>query len=292
MTHLRILIVTGLAVMLAGCLLSPGKFAATMDIRRDGTFSYGYEGQIYLLALSKLAEMGAKAEAEGEDYVEQPCWQDGDEVEERDCTAAEKSEQKREWEAEKGRRKAEAEREAETMRAMLGGIDPADPAAAKELADRLRRQAGWEQVDYKGDGLFEVRFRISGRLDHDFLFPTMERFPMSNFFVLANRRDGGAVRIDAPGFAAQSGANPFQGIMSGMAGAIQAAARDEKAKKGESDAPLLPQIDGTFTLTTDAAILANNTDEGPIADPAGKRLSWRITPRTQTAPTALLQLDK
>jgi hypothetical protein len=171
------------------------------------------------------------------------------------------------------------------MRAMLGGIDPGDPAAAQELASRLRRQAGWEKVDYKGNGLFEVRFRIAGRLDHDFLFPTMERFPMSNFFVLANRRMEGTVRIDAPGFAAQSSANPFLGMMSGMAGVMQAA----ETRKG--DAPLtMPEMEGVFTLTTDGQILANNTDEGPKETAGGSTLTWTINKRTQAAPTALIRL--
>ncbi len=41
-------------------LVSPGKFTAALDLRKDGSFSYSYKGEIYLLGLSKLAEMGAK----------------------------------------------------------------------------------------------------------------------------------------------------------------------------------------------------------------------------------------
>lgn len=285
----RLLIVAALAAMLAGCLLSPGRFTSAMDIRRDGRFSYSYDGQIYLLALSKLAEMGARAEAK-EEFVQQPCYaeeQDDAAIDERECTAEEIAGQKREWEEGRAQREEKAKREAEMMRAMLGGIDPGDPAAAQELASRLRRQQGWEKVDYKGDGLFEVRFRMSGRLDHDFLFPTMERFPMSNFFVLANRRAGGTVRIDAPGFAAQSGSSPFWGMMSGMAGVMAAA----EAKKDDKPAPL-PELEGSFTLTTDGEILANNTDEGPQPDAAGRKLTWTISKRTQAAPTALIRLGQ
>ena len=286
MRVLRFLSVAALAAMLAGCLLSPGHFTSAMDIRRDGRFSFSYDGQIYLLALSKLAEMGAKADAE-EEFVQQPCYEDED-VDERECTAEEIAQQKKDWEEGRGEREEKAKREAEMMRALLGGIDPGDPAAAQELANRLKRQAGWEKVDYKGNGLFEVRFRISGRLDHDFLFPTMERFPMSNFFVLANRRVEGTVRIDAPGFAAQSGGSPFVGMMTGMAGVMQAA----EAAKG--DTPLtVPELEGTFVLTTDGEILANNTDEGPQAGAAGaRRLSWTVTPRTVSAPTALIKLGR
>lgn len=283
MTALRILTVTALAALLAGCLLSPGRFISAMDIRRDGRFTFSYEGQIHLLALTKLAEMGAKAGA-AEEFVKQPCYDEA-EIEERDCNAEETARQKAEWENGRREREEKAKRESEMMRAVLGGIDPGDPAAAQELADRLKRQAGWQQVDYKGNGLFEVSFRTAGRLDHDFLFPTMERFPMSNFFVIANRRAEGTIRIDAPGFAAQSGGSPFLGMMTGMAGAMQAA---EGAKGGK--APELPEMAGSFTLTTDGEILANNTDEGPQADPAGKKLAWTISKRTAAAPTALIRL--
>jgi hypothetical protein len=34
-----------------------------------------------------------------------------------------------------------------------------------------------------------------------------------------------------------------------------------------------PAMDGQFTIRTDAAILANNTDEGPATDPPGRTLA-------------------
>jgi hypothetical protein len=46
----------------------------------------------------------------------------------------------------------------------------------------------------------------------------------------------------------------------------------------------------SVTLTTDGEIPANNTDEGPQADPAGKTLVWTISKRTAAAPTALIRL--
>jgi hypothetical protein len=63
------------------------------------------------------------------------------------------------------------------MKAMLGGLDPSDPKAAEELAARLRRQAGFKSVVYKGNGLYEVDFAVSGQLSHDFAFPTIEKMP-------------------------------------------------------------------------------------------------------------------
>ena len=276
-------LVAALAMVLTGCLLSPGKFTSELHLRNGGTFSYSYDGEIYLLALSKLAEMGNQAENSGSAYIQQPCYSD-EEFEERECTSDEIAVQKSQYSA----RQQKQQKDAEMLRAMLGGIDPADPEAATELAERLRRQKGWNKVDYKGDGLFVVSFAIAGRLDHDFLFPTIERFPMSNFFVLVAKREGGTVRVDAPGFSAQSGGNPFQGMMAGMAGMFAATAETAEAD-GES-LPVFPELEGSFKIVTDGQILANNTDEGPAASTAGQVLEWQINKRTQVAPTALIKL--
>lgn len=270
------------ALLLTGCLLSPGTFTSELELRKDGTFAYSYDGEIYLLALSKLAAMGDAAESAESDFTAQPCYDDT--FEERPCTEEEIAEQKSDWERQAEERKREQEEEAATMRAMLGGIDPADPEAARAFAERLRRQAGWERVEYMGDGLFQVSFRIAGDLDHDFVFPTVEGMPMSNVFVMVARRDGGTVRVDAPSFAARSSGNPFQGMMAGMAGAV---AGDGSA---EEDMPSIPELNGTFRIVTDGEILANNTDEGPVDTPEGQVLEWEVTNRTPAAPTALVKL--
>lgn len=276
-----IALVTGLCLALSACLLSPGKFTSQLDVRRDGRFTYGYTGEIHLLALSKLAAMGQDKAGDGE-FVPQPCYND-DDLAERDCTPEEKAQQKSDWDTERAAAKDRQKRDNEAMKAMLGGIDPADPKAAEELAARLRKQAGWKRVDYKGDGLFDVDFALSGRLDHDFVFPTLERFPVANAFVAVVRRADGSVRIDAPGFAPTAGGDPFRSMMT------MAALADEG--KNDPEIPTMVQLDGQFAIVTDAPILANNTDDGPVADAAGQRLTWTVNVRTQTAPMALLKLD-
>lgn len=269
-----------LALLLGGCLLLPGKFASTLDLRQGGAFTYTYEGEIHLLALSKLARMGEKA---GDEFVAEACIDD--DFDDRQCTAEELAGHRKAWAEGAAERKAKKEQEAAAARAMLGGIDPADPAAAEELAARLRRQAGWKRVEHKGDGLFDVSFTLSGRIDHDFHFPTMEGFPMANFFVAITRRADGTVRVDAPGFAPQASGNPFQGMMAGMGGVPM------PGEDGGPAGPALPKIEGTFTITTNGEILANNTDQGPVAGTAGKSLSWKISPRTKAAPTALIRVE-
>lgn len=264
-----------LCLTLAACLLSPGRFTSHLDVRQDGRFSFAYMGEIYLLGLSKLAEMGDKPAT-----FTPECFHPGTMVN-RPCTAAETAAQRAQWEAGQGATAEKKKRDSEAMKALLGGIDPSSPKAAEELATRLRRQEGWRRVDYKGDGLFDVDFAVSGTLDRDFAFPSIERFPMANAFVSVNRHKDGTLRIDAPGFATAAGNDSLRSLM--LLGA---------ASKSGATAPTLPVTEGTFTLTTDAAILANNTDEGPQADQNGQRLAWPVNARAGAAPTALLRLGR
>ena len=272
-----------LAAALSACLLTPGRFTSSLDLRRDGTFRFAYQGEIHMLALSKLAQMGSKAKV----FEPDTCY--NDEAKERPCTAVELADQKKAFEERLKQNATKDKAEAEQVKALLGGIDPSNPQAAEEMAARLRRQAGWKSVVYKGDGLFLVDYAIAGRLDHDFVFPTVERLPLANAFVQLSRRNDGTVRIDAPGYSGQSGAgNPMGMALAGMAGAMS------KPGKGAQDGGDLPgnpfgPFEGTFTLTTDGTIIANNTDEGPKAVPGGQQLDWAVNVRN-AAPTALVRL--
>lgn len=263
--------------ILTACMLMPGRFTSGLDIRKDGRFNYTYTGEMHLLALSKLAEMDNKANQE---FEPKPCYSEGSGTE-RVCSSRELSRQKEEWQQDRQRELEKNKREAESARMLLGGIDPSDPEAANEFAERLRRQTGWRTVEYKGNGLFDVDFAISGRLDHDFSFPTIERFPMANAFIQITLRQDGTVRIDAPGFGPAASGSPFAGLMQ------MAAMSDENDK---NDAPDVPVIDGEFTITTDGTILANNTDEGPQSSESGQRLFWKVSAQSHAPPTALLRL--
>lgn len=272
-------IIGGLAMLMTGCMLAPGKFAAELLLMRDGTFAYSYEGEIHLLSMSQLSQMG-QTMAEGE-FIAETCY-DSETFEERECTADELAQQRADYDQRMADKKRTDEEEARKMREMFGGIDPTDPASGDELAKRIERQAGFDKVTHKGNGLFDVSFRVSGRLDHDFIFPTFERLPVGNYFVFAGRRDDGAVRIDAPGFVGQPAGNPMQAMMGGM-----------NQGGGNGDLPPgMPVPDGTFSIVTDGEILANNTDEGPEADPRGKKLVWMIDRSTSAPPTALIAIGK
>lgn len=270
-------------VLLAGCILLPGRFASDLALRKDGTFDFSYKGEIHLLALSKMAADERNKDSAEAVFEPSTCYNEetGDE---RTCTKDEIAEQKQVWDDDQAASKAAAAEKKKSddqmMKAMLGGLDPSDPRAAQEFADRLRRQAGWKSVVDKGDGRFEVEFAVSGRLDHDFTFPTIEKFPMVTPFVTLIRRADGSVRVEAPAFTSGAANSPFMGMA--------AAAASEKGGKDDGDG--VPVLDGVFTLVTDGEILANNTDEGPQPSPQGRKLEWKVNARTSAAPTALVRI--
>jgi hypothetical protein len=121
------------------------------------------------------------------------------------------------------------------------------------------------------------------------MFPVLEGFPPTNPFVQIILRDDGMVRVHAPGFAAQNENNPMSAMVGGMASLGGLAALANQAPDG-GEMPDIPMIEGTFTIVTDGQIRANNTDEGAMPSEGNQRLQWTISPRTNAAPTALIDL--
>ncbi len=268
------------ALLLAACLVLPGKFASTLDLRKDGHFTYTYKGQIVVLGLTRLAEV-AMAQKPPANFTPSTCYKKDGETE-RDCTAAEVAEQKKDWDAEQ---KAKAEKDAkdhEMIVKVLGGVDPNDPKSAAEIAQRLSGQAGFRSVVYKGNGIYDVDYSVSGVLTYDYQFPTIERMPLAPFLVL-NKRSNGEVRIDSP---------LMQQAALGMPGgnAAQVLAQYVGAKDGKPVGEMkdFPVLDGHFTLITDGVILSNNTEHGAKTVAGGKQLDWDINFMTPIAPMALI----
>ncbi|WP_120075660.1 hypothetical protein [Aurantiacibacter odishensis] len=258
------------SALLSGCLFQPGTFDATLHIAADRQFTFTYDGEIVMAGMDQLADMAQEAEGQ------QPCYNESS-GKERPCTEEELAERAREDAM--GR---------QMMEGMLGGVDLEDEEQVAEMTAMLQRQAGWNSVEFIGDGTFVVDFSITSTLGHDFDFPTFEDMPMSNSFVQVRLRQDGRARISAPGFA-PTGGNPMGAMFMGMMGAFA----EESAEGGESN----PQIDmrqpeGTFRIITDAPILANNTDDGPKTDPRGQMLVWEIGSSTAAAPTALIDFGE
>jgi hypothetical protein len=281
-------LIAALSLLLAGCFIAPGKFTSELALTGPDQFTFTYDGEIFFLGLSKLSQMGASTD---DTFTPSACVDD-ETFASRECTAAELAEQRKVWNAAAPARAAERKKQAAQMAAIMGGINPEDPKAAEELTKLLLRHKGWEAVQSLGDGLFKVRYRISGTLGHDFMFPVIEGFPATNPFVQTIARKNGQLRINAPGFAAQGGDNPLTGMMGGI-GAMAGTAGASATPGADSEpVPGMPRLEGTFTIRTAGAmrVRANNTDEGPETTTTGEVLTWQVTPRTAQVPTALIDL--
>lgn len=306
----RIIAMAAAALLLTGCLLSPGAFTADMTVLRGGGFNFAYKGEIQLHGLTRLMAMGAALDTDAATFVPDPCYGEpdpmdaaviktawsqeedvwGEEVAERECTLAEIERQRGEWDDRRATKKAEDARMMEALKGLLGGIDPGSPDAVDEFVARIRKQKGWRAVEHKGDGLFLVDYAISGRIDQDYTFPVIERTQGLAPFVIASARANGAVRIDAPAFAGMADSGFMGGSLGALWPMLQAlgpAAGSDEAKMWSS----LPAPSGSFTIRTDGDILTNNTDDGPTTSGTMKTLQWTINARSKNAPQALIMLD-
>ncbi|MEO9130098.1 MAG: hypothetical protein ABI240_02695, partial [Sphingomonas sp.] len=88
-------------------------------------------------------------------------------------------------------------------------------------------------------------------------------------FIAIEVRANNTVRMKAPGFANDNGSKGM-----GMPG----------MDKGAS------QLDGVFTLDTNAEIVSQNNEEGPATAAGRKTVTWKVTPLTRDAPSAVLRM--
>ena len=125
------------ALVLTGCMLSAGKFTAALDLRRDNSFSYSYLGEVYILGLSKLAEM-ERANRTPAEFIPSLCYTErGEEPSERDCTKDELDQQRADWDEQQKKlvgykrlREVRRERNAAAEKAAQAEAEQADAAAS------------------------------------------------------------------------------------------------------------------------------------------------------------------
>ena len=209
--------------------------------------------------------------------------EDDFEIEERDCTAEETAEQKEEWDETQSKRNKTKEEQQKMFSMLLGGIDPKDPKTIDRFTKEVERLAAWHKVEHTGDGKFTVDYSTKGMLADDFAFPVIPRYAIGEPMIHISRWDNGRLRVEAPSFHNDP---DFSMMAMFGAGSMMGMGRASKAPE-----PL--EINGTFTLTTNARILANNTEEGPADIEGGlQKLTWEIGPRTFGPPMALLKMSR
>ena len=144
------------------------------------------------------------------------------------------------------------------------------------IAAALAKEAGYRKVVYLGDGKFSIDYAMSGTLDRAFVWPYNLDAEIVFPFVVLEVRANNTVRIKAPAFANENDATKGMGVLGGGLGG-------GAATKPPS------QLDGSFTLDTDAEIVSQNNEDGAVAVGARKTVTWKATPTTKDAPTAVLR---
>jgi hypothetical protein len=233
------------ALALSSCVLAPGKFISKLVINADRTFSYTYTGQVIAVDMSDAK------------------WMD-----DNSPTDDDKSDE--------GTTPSSTDDDSPTLQPIAlqdtkNGKDDAKTKAAADaknraIAEALSKEAGFRKVTYDGDGVFDVDYAISGRLDHAFIWPFNIDAEAIIPFIAVELRANGTVRMKAPGFG-----------------------NDDSSKSMPDADQAASKMDGTFTLDTDAEIVSQDSEDG--ATNAGGRhiVTWKATPASKTAPMAVLR---
>ena len=161
-------------LLLCACLVTPGKFESTLDIRADRQFTFTYKGEILA---SDMKGLGSSPRAPADDPI-------GNSPEKQDSAY---------------------------HQAMFQSAAPAeerfdvasprgDDAQMKAIAAALVKEKGFRSARYMGNHRFEIDYAISGRLTHAFLFPFNSDAEIVLPFVAVELRGDDRVRMKAPGY--------------------------------------------------------------------------------------------
>ncbi|WP_417622511.1 hypothetical protein [Parasphingorhabdus sp.] len=167
-------------LLLAGCLLVPGKFESQLLLMNDGTYSFTYNGQMQLA--------------------------------DEDDSAMSSPDSMTDDDSSKSRTKDDEQKNA-AMRSVFGGMVPGDDEGLTKFAAQLAKYDGWNKVEYMGNNLFEVEYAVSGNFDQMFAFPTLPGATMQFPFVQIIRRNGGEIEILTPAMAGPGGLAGAMGPM-------------------------------------------------------------------------------
>lgn len=193
----RVAFALAASLLLSACLVTPGKFESTLDVRADRSFTFTYKGEILA---SDMKGMGATPPAStGDPAGDAPAKpRDG-----RLQTALSQTES------------APAEERFDTK------DEKSDETQMQGIATALTKEKGFRAARYMGNHRFEIDYAISGRLTHAFLFPFNSDAQIVLPFVAVELRGDDRVRVKAPGYS--NGFDKSQNPMGGSSAGDDAA---------------------------------------------------------------------
>ena len=183
---------------LSACLVTPGTFESSLDIRADRSFAFAYKGEILASDMGKNGLTGGASP-------------NGDETE-GDTDAAPTLLQI-------------AARDEDFSDAVAD--NKGEEAQMQAIAAALTKEKGFRSARYMGNRKFEIDYAMTGKLTHAFLFPFNIDAQIVLPFVAVELRGDDRLRVKAPGFA--NGFDKSQGP-AGMGGMGGGGAGDEAAK--------------------------------------------------------------
>jgi len=175
MIFLRSAVVLAASLLLSACLVTPGKFDSTLDIRADRSFSFTYKGEILASDMGK----GLGSMPGNDDPI------DG---------APPKDQQSSLHTALQSKTQGKTEERFDVK------DDKNDEQQMQAIAAALLKEKGFRSARYMGNHRFEIDYAISGRLTHAFLFPFNSDAQIVLPFVVVELRGEDRARVKAPGY--------------------------------------------------------------------------------------------
>ena len=154
---------------LSACLVTPGKFESTLDIRADRQFSFTYKGEILASDMKGMESSPADPAEDSEPRTKDSAYT-------------------------KAALKDGPEERFDTSNA------GSNETQMRGIAAALSKEKGFRSVRYMGRNRFEIDYAISGRLTHSFLFPFNSDAKIILPFVAVELRGDDRVRVKAPGY--------------------------------------------------------------------------------------------
>lgn len=173
----RLALLVAAPLLLASCVLAPGKFVSTLSINADRSFTFTYSGEVYAIDMSKSLDDSLKGDDDSDDNAAPG---DNDNSNGDDTATP-----------------SPAGYQADSAPDSQADTDAKNRAIAAALA----REAGYRKVEYVGNNKFIIDYSITSKLTHSFVYPyNVDAEAVFPFLVIEVRKDG-TVRMQAPGFA-------------------------------------------------------------------------------------------
>ena len=266
-TWRSIFIALAAPLLLTGCLWGPGKFASDLTLKRDGSFSLNYRGEIVI-----QLPPDDDAPKPWTDDMAACSISDGKEMHQTQCTKEQLATQRKAYEESAASKRKENEEMAKAL-----GLPGLDDASNRAFAAKFSKYAGWRSVTYRSKGVFDVDYHFEGRATQDFIFPALPDNDLIIPFIAIRRRSDGSVLVTAP-------------AMTGGSGPIGARAGAAAASKMGSGGPQ-SRAEGRFTVITDGEILTNNSEDGAAPAHIGRHVHCDVGPGSSKLPETLIRLQ-